>query len=174
VSEQPTQPARAGQDSIDPLRKRGRQHSGPLERPAETFTNEERLVRLALAEARHDGRDLGDLPANMSSVVPASSRSTWITTSRASTKMRRTIDSVTFSPAMSAAFTSAFTASRALLACTVQRKPHPALIARVSSNASAPRTSPTTIRSGRIARTNFTKSRRLISPVPSRPAGRTS
>jgi hypothetical protein len=54
---------------------------------------------------------------------------------------------------MSAALTSAFRTSRALLAWTVHKKPHPAFTARVSSNASAPRTSPTTIRSGRIAST---------------------
>ena len=38
--------------------------------------------------------------------------------------------SVTFSPAINAAFTSAFTASRALFAWSVQRNPQPALIAR--------------------------------------------
>ena len=64
--------------------------------------------------------------------------------------------SVTFSPAISAAFTNACSASGALFACTVHTNPHPALTARVSSKASAPRTSPTTMRSGRIARTNFT------------------
>ena len=97
-----------------------------------------------------------------------------MTTSSDWEKTLRTMRSVTFSPAMSAAFTNASSASAALFAWTVQRKPHPALTARLSSNASAPRTSPTTIRSGRIARTNFTRSRRLISPVPSSAGGRTS
>src|SRR4029450_3179328 len=46
-------------------------------------------------------------------------------------------------------------ASVALLAWMVQRNPQPALTARLSSNASAPRTSPTTMRSGRIASTNL-------------------
>ena len=82
--------------------------------------------------------------------------------------------SVTFSPAMSAALTNASSASDALLACTVQRNPQPAFTARLSSNASAPRTSPTTMRSGRIASTNFTRSRSAISPVPSSAGGRTS
>jgi hypothetical protein len=68
--------------------------------------------------------------------------------------------SVTFSRAISAAFTSACSASVALLAWMVQRNPQPALTALLSSNASAPRTSPTTMRSGRIARTN------LLFPTP--------
>ena len=52
--------------------------------------------------------------------------------------------------------------------------PGPALAARVSSNASAPRTSPTTMRSGRMASTTFTRSRRAISPDRSREGGRDS
>jgi hypothetical protein len=42
----------------------------------------------------------------------------------------------------------------------VQRNPQPALTARLNSNASAPRTSPTTMRSGRIPSTN------LLFPYP--------
>jgi len=107
-------------------------------------------------------------------LVATSSRSTCTTRSSASLNTFCTIRSVTFSPAINAALTSAFDASVALFACTVHRNPHPALTARVSSKASAPRTSPTTILSGRIASVNFTRSRSVISPLPSSDGGRTS
>ena len=77
----------------------------------------------------------------------------------------------TFSPAIRAALTRASKASLAELAWMVQVIPHPALTARVSSKASAPRTSPTTMRSGLIASVTLTRSRRLISPVPSSEGG---
>ena len=58
-----------------------------------------------------------------------SSRSTCTTRSSASLNTLRTIRSVTFSPAINAAFTSAFNASGAVLAWTVHRNPHPAFTA---------------------------------------------
>jgi hypothetical protein len=62
---------------------------------------------------------------------------------------------VTFSPAIKAAFTGALSASGRYSREAVHKKPQPALTARLNSNASVPRTSPT-IRSGCIASARLT------------------
>ena len=66
-------------------------------------------------------------------------------------------------------------ASRGELAWTVVSEPSwPVFIAWSMSSASAPRTSPTTMRSGRIRRLLITRLRWVISPLPSMLAGRVS
>ena len=59
-------------------------------------------------------------------------------------------------------------ASRGLLACTVVSEPSwPVFMAWSMSSASPPRTSPTTMRSGRMRRALRTRSRMVIAPRPS-------
>ena len=66
-------------------------------------------------------------------------------------------------------------ASRAVLAWMVVMEPSwPVFMAWSMSMTSAPRTSPTTMRSGRMRRLLRTKSRRVISPLPSTLGGRVS
>ena len=65
--------------------------------------------------------------------------------------------------------------SRGLLACTVQIEPSwPVFIAWSMSSAAASRTSPTTIRSGRMRSALRTRSRMRTSPRPSMFGGRDS
>ena len=65
--------------------------------------------------------------------------------------------------------------SRGLLAWTVQMEPSwPVFIAWSMSRAAASRTSPTTMRSGRMRREFFTRSRIVTSPRPSMFGGRDS
>ena len=79
---------------------------------------------------------------------------------------------VTFSPARRGRIESLSRASRAEFACTVAIPGTPALRATRRSRASGPRTSPTIRYSGRIRRDSRTRSRSVISPVPSAAAGR--
>ncbi len=66
-------------------------------------------------------------------------------------------------------------ASRAVLACTVVMDPSwPVFMACSMSKVSAPRTSPTMMRSGRMRRAFFTRSRCVMAPVPEGVAGRVS
>ena len=74
----------------------------------------------------------------------------------------------TFSPASSGNVHILVTASRAELACTVHIPGSPELSAISRSRLSSCRTSPTTIRDGRIRSASLTSRRSLISPVPSR------
>ena len=63
-------------------------------------------------------------------------------------------------------------ASRGELACTVDSEPSwPVFIAWSMSSASAPRTSPTMMRSGRMRSALRTRSRMVTSPLPSMLAG---
>ncbi|MNM80134.1 hypothetical protein D3C81_920850 [compost metagenome] len=65
--------------------------------------------------------------------------------------------------------------SRGLLACAVVNEPSwPVFIACSMSSASPPRHSPTTMRSGRMRRAFFTRSRMVIWPLPSMFGGRAS
>ena len=78
-------------------------------------------------------------------------------------------------PAISTMVSSRDKASRGLLAWAVVSEPSwPVFMACSISRASPPRTSPTIILSGRIRRAFFTKSRMVISPLPSILAGRDS
>ena len=72
-------------------------------------------------------------------------------------------------------FSTRESASRGAFACTVVIEPSwPVFIACSMSNASAPRTSPTMMRSGRIRSALMTRSRWLTPPLPLAPAGRAS
>src|SRR6266849_3485011 len=78
-------------------------------------------------------------------------------------------------PDMPIMFSSRVSASRGLFAWIVDIEPSwPVFIACNMSNASSPRHSPMMIRSGRMRRAFFSRSRIVISPVPSRLAGRVS
>ena len=78
-------------------------------------------------------------------------------------------------PAMPTIISSRLRASRGVLAWIVVRLPSwPVFIAWSMSRASAPRHSPTMIRSGRIRRALRTRSRVVTSPSPSMLAGRVS
>ena len=78
-------------------------------------------------------------------------------------------------PAISASVSSRRRASSGELACTVESAPSwPVLSATSRSSASAPRTSPITIRSGRIRSALRSRSRIVTSPRPSTDAGRAS
>ena len=162
--EQIAEPRPLGQRAVDARFEPGRQGTGPLQRPA----RRRRARRSARTSAPRPSVGTTAVISVTCRRVDAGSRELRRRGRRARRrrapreKTRRTIRSVTFSPAINAAFTSAFNASGPLFAWTVHMKPHPALIARVSSNASAPRTSPTTIRSGLMASANrFVTSRRI-------------
>ena len=72
-------------------------------------------------------------------------------------------------------FSMRASASRGLLAWTVVSEPSwPVFIAWSMSNASAPRTSPTMMRSGRMRSALRTRSRCVTSPLPSMFGGRAS
>ena len=78
-------------------------------------------------------------------------------------------------PAISTMVSRRDSASRGEFACTVVSEPSwPVFMAWSMSSASAPRTSPTTIRSGRMRNALRTRSRILTSPRPSAFAGRDS
>ena len=78
-------------------------------------------------------------------------------------------------PAISASVSSRASASAGELACTVESAPSCPVLSAVSrSSASAPRTSPITIRSGRIRSALRSRSRIVTSPLPSTLAGRLS
>ena len=78
----------------------------------------------------------------------------------------------TFSPARSGRVQILMTASRAELAWSVDMAGRPEFAAMSMSRASASRTSPMMRRSGRMRRASLTRRRRVISPTPSRFAGR--
>ena len=103
--------------------------------------------------------------------VAPSWRSTCTTTSSASENTRRTMPSVTFSPAISAAFTNASRLRARCSACTVHMKPHPALTARESSNASAPAHFTDHDPVGTHREHELHQVSQEISPVPSSPVG---
>ena len=80
----------------------------------------------------------------------------------------RWIDATGRSAAISTSTSSRSITSRALLAWTVVIEPSwPVFMAWIMSSASAPRHSPTMIRSGRMRRAFFTRSRIVYSPAPS-------
>ena len=107
--------------------------------------------------------------------LPSLMRATWIKIVIAEAICLRTAFSGRFRLAMRAIVSIRATASRGLFAWTVVKEPSwPVFMACNISNASSPRTSPTTIRSGRIRRLLITSCRCLIAPVPSTFAGRHS
>ena len=76
-------------------------------------------------------------------------------------------------PAISTIVSSRASASRGVLACSVVSEPSwPVFIAWSMSSVSPQRHSPTTMRSGRMRRQFFTRSRMVIAPLPSRFGGR--
>ena len=76
-------------------------------------------------------------------------------------------------PAISTSVSRRAIASRGELACTVESEPSwPVFIACSMSRLSPPRTSPTTMRSGRMRSELRTRSRMVISPLPSMFGGR--
>jgi hypothetical protein len=106
---------------------------------------------------------------------PPVSRCTCTTTSIADENCCRTAFSGSSKPAIITIVSTRCTASRVLLACTVVIEPScPVFIACSMSSVSAPRHSPTTIRSGRIRKLLISKSRIVIRPLPSMFGGRDS
>ena len=78
-------------------------------------------------------------------------------------------------PVIDTMFSMRASASRGVLACTVVSEPSwPVFIACSMSSASPPRTSPSTMRSGRIRRLLRTRSRCVTAPRPSMLGGRVS
>ena len=106
---------------------------------------------------------------------PSSSRSIWITRSSADETCWRTARSGISKPAIITIVSRRPRASRAEFAWTVESDPSwPVFIAWSMSSASAPRTSPMMIRSGRMRRLLRTRSRIDTSPSPSMFGGRDS
>ncbi len=100
--------------------------------------------------------------------VPSRSRLSCTITSTAEESCSRIARSGRSMPAISTSVSSRAIASRGELACTVDNEPSwPVFIACSMSRHSPPRTSPTTMRSGRIRSELRTRSRIEISPLPS-------
>ena len=106
---------------------------------------------------------------------PSTSRSICTSTSNALAICSRIARCGSSTPAVSTSVSSRASASRGEFAWIVVSEPSwPVFIAWSMSSVSAPRTSPTMIRSGRMRRAFRTSSRILTSPVPSMFAGRDS
>jgi hypothetical protein len=106
---------------------------------------------------------------------PSASRAWCTITSSALATCSRTAACGSPTPAISASVSRRRSASAGELACTVVSEPSwPVLRACNMSSASGPRTSPTTIRSGRIRSALRTSCLMVTSPRPSRFAGRAS
>ena len=107
--------------------------------------------------------------------APPGARSRCTTRSIASASCSRIASWGRPTPAISASVSIRRSASSARLACTVDSAPSwPVFSATSRSSASAPRTSPITIRSGRIRSALRSRSRIVTSPDPRSPAGRLS
>ena len=107
--------------------------------------------------------------------APSASRAWCTTTLSALATCSRTAPCGSPTPAISARVSMRRSASAGEFACTVVSDPScPVLSAWSMSSASAPRTSPTTIRSGRMRSALRTSWRIVTSPRPSRFAGRAS
>ena len=107
--------------------------------------------------------------------TPSDARSSWTMTLMAEAICSRMARTGRSKPAISTMVSSRARASRGVLAWTVVIEPAwPVFMAWSMSRASPPRTSPTTIRSGRIRRALRTRSRMRTSPRPSLLAGRDS
>ncbi len=107
--------------------------------------------------------------------APSGSRTWWTTRSSALATCSRTAECGSPTPAIRASVSIRRSASEGELACTVVSEPScPVLSAWSMSSASAPRTSPTTMRSGRIRSALRTSCLIVTSPRPSRLAGRAS
>jgi hypothetical protein len=106
---------------------------------------------------------------------PSVMRLSWITTSMALATCCRIARSGRFRPAMEIMVSSRASASRGVFACSVVSEPScPVFMACSMSTASEPRTSPMTMRSGRIRSALMSSSRCVTSPSPSTFAGRVS
>ncbi len=107
--------------------------------------------------------------------VPSLSRACWMTRSSAPATWSRMARTGRSMPAMRTIVSRRERLSRGVFACTVVSEPSwPVFIAWSMSRAAPSRTSPTTIRSGRMRSEFFTSSRMLIRPRPSMLAGRDS
>ena len=93
----------------------------------------------------------------------------WTTRSTDDATVGTTNRAEMFSPASSGSVHILTSASRALFACNEAIPGRPAFRASNRSRHSSARTSPTTMRDGRIRKLSLTRSRSLTSPVPSRP-----
>ncbi len=106
---------------------------------------------------------------------PSGMRETCMMRSRAEAICSRMARIGRSKPAISTIVSMRLMASRGLLAWTVVIEPSwPVFMAWSMSSASAPRTSPTMMRSGRIRRAFLTRSRMATVPVPSADGGRLS
>ena len=106
---------------------------------------------------------------------PSGSRTIWTTRSTPRASCSRTASCGSPTPAISARVSIRRSASSGEFACTVESAPSwPVLSAVSRSSASAPRTSPITIRSGRMRSALRSRSRIVTSPRPSTDAGRLS
>src|SRR5471032_2132832 len=107
--------------------------------------------------------------------LPSVSRATWITTLMAALICWRMALPGNMAAAMLIMFSRRVSASRAVLAWMVAIDPSwPVFIACSMSSASAPRTSPSMMRSGRIRSALRTSARCVTSPLPSMLGGRVS
>ncbi len=107
--------------------------------------------------------------------APSGNRVSWMTTSTALLIWSCSASKGTVTSDMDARVFSRIRASSVELACTVAREPSwPVDIAWSMSRDSPPRTSPTTIRSGRMRRELRTRSRMVTWPLPSTFGGRDS
>ncbi len=107
--------------------------------------------------------------------LPSTRREIWITTSNALAICSRIARSGSSTPAVSTSVSRRESASRGELAWIVVSEPSwPVFIAWSMSTVSAPRTSPTMMRSGRMRSALRTSSRIRTSPWPSMFAGRDS
>ena len=98
--------------------------------------------------------------------LPSLKRDAWTTKSIADITWFLIADSGMSPAPIMTRYSRRLMASRGLFAWTVTMDPGcPVFIACMASSASAPRTSPTTMRSGRIRSAFFNKSRIVISPV---------
>src|SRR6266567_662652 len=106
---------------------------------------------------------------------PSRRRAAWMITSIEAQIISRMVREGSEKPPMVIMDSRRASASRGLLACSVPIEPSwPVFIACSRSKASAPRTSPTMIRSGRMRRQLRTRSRMVTWPSPSRFGGRVS
>ena len=100
--------------------------------------------------------------------TPSRPRLMWTSRSMADAACSRMARTGRSMPAMSTIVSSRASASRGELACSVDSEPSwPVFIAWSMSSASPPRTSPTTMRSGRMRSALRTRSRARTSPLPS-------
>ena len=100
--------------------------------------------------------------------VPSLSRTCWMIRSIALEACSRIARTGRSMPAISTIVSTRDSASRGLFAWTVDSEPSwPVFIAWSMSSAAASRTSPTTIRSGRIRSELRTRSRMVTAPLPS-------